>query len=258
MPKFMNMSATEAAKTMHGFDYTSIAVEKLGASEFTVAHIVTDKTSSVDDFKTDLEKMIGTSVGSCRNSARSNNLLIRTTAFNSTGIEELHGFTLLNSIDPDSYIGTIHPGGITNLFEATLEAIEATDEYVEGLFRGEHIVLANSVIFIITDGDDNSSHLARVPVNEAMIAEAIAKVRRSEVMESMRTILIGVNDQEGYYRQKLTEFKDNAHLDEYLSMGEVTEAKLAKLAQFISQSISATDTSRGTGQPSQPIDDFAF
>lgn len=258
MPKLFGVDASEAAKTMHGFDYTSIAIEKLGATEYTVVGIVTDKTGSVNSFKTDLEKMIGASVGSCRNSARSMNLLVRTTAFNSNGIEEIHGFTLLNSIDPDSYVGCINPGGITNLFEATLESIEATDEYIQGLFDAERICNANSIIFVITDGDDNCSHEAAVPVCELDVKDAISKIRHSEAMESIRTILIGVNDQENYYQQKLEDFRQKAGLDEYLSMGEVTEKKLAKLAQFVSQSISSTSQALGTGQPSQPIDDFKF
>ncbi len=258
MPKLFGIPADEAAKTMHGFDYTSINIEKVGASEYTIVGIVTDKTTSVRDFKDGLEKMIGASVDSCRSSARSMNLLIRVTAFNSGGVEEIHGFTLLNSIDPDSYTGCIHPGGITNLFEATLDSIEAINEYTEGLFSAERICNANCIIFIITDGDDNCSGGAAVPVCEADVKEAIAKVKRSEVMESIRTILIGVNDQDAHYQQALEGFRSKAGLDEYMSMGEVTEKKLAKLAQFMSQSVSSTSQALGTGQPSQPIDDFAF
>lgn len=254
MPKLMNVDASVAAKTMHGFDYTSIAVEKLGATEYTFVHIVTDKTTSVGAFKVQLEKMIGASVGSCRNSARALNLLIRTTAFNSNGIDELHGFTLLNSIDPDSYVGTIHPGGITNLYTASLEAVEATDEYVQSLFDAQRICNANAIIFFITDGDDNASDQDQVCEDD--VKTAINKIKRSEVLESIRTILIGVNDDE--YKHELETFKDNVGIDEYIPMGEVTESKLAKLAEFISQSVTDTDTSRGTGQPSQPIDNFKF
>jgi len=253
MPKLMGVDASVAAKTMHGFDYTSITVDKLGASEYTVVGIVTDKTGSVDGFKDDLEKMIGASVGSCRESARALNLLVRTTAFNSNGIEELHGFTLLSTIDPDAYIGTIHPASATNLFDAALESIEATDEYVQSLFDAERICNANSIIFIITDGDDNSSRHSPLEVKEA-----VEKVKRSEVMESIRTILIGVNDTDPYFKQRLEEFRQEAGLDEYLSMGDVTEKKLAKLAEFVSQSISSTSQALGTGQASQPIDNFKF
>jgi len=253
MPKLLGVDASIAAKTMHGFDYTSIAVEKLGASEYTVVGIVTDKTSSVSPFKDDLERMIGASVGACRESARSLNLLIRTTAFNSNGIEELHGFTLLNTIDPDAYKGTIHPASLTNLFDATLDGIEAPDEYIQGLFNAQRICNANGIIFIITDGDDNSSSHSPLDVKEA-----IEKVRQSEVMESIRIILIGVNDSDSYFRQKLQDFVDEAGIDEYLPMGDVTEKKLAKLAQFVSQSISSTSLALGTGQPSQPIDNFKF
>lgn len=254
MPKLMGVDASVAAKTMHGFDYTSIAVEKLGASEYTVVGIVTDKTSSVGMFKDDLERMIGASVGSCRESARALNLLVRTTAFNSGGIEELHGFTLLSTIDPDAYVGTINPQGSTNLYDATLESIEATDEYVQSLFDAERICNANCIIFVITDGDDNSSSKA----DPQIVKEAIEKVKKSEVMESIHTILIGVNDADTYFQQRLEEFRKEAGIDEYLSMGDVTEKKLAKLAKFVSQSISSTSQALGTGQASQPTDNFKF
>lgn len=252
MPKLLGVPADEAAKTMHGFDYTSISVDKLGASEYTVVCIVTDKTSSVDSFKDGLEKMIGACVESCQKSPRALNLLLRVTAFSDRGgVEELHGFTLLSTVDPANYEGTIHPNGLTNLFEATLEGIESIDEYVQRLFDDERICNANCIIFIITDGDDNASPDG---IDEETVKEAIAKVKRSEVMESIRTILIGVNDADPYYQQKLGDFKEQAGLDEYESMGDVTPAKLAKCAQFMSQSISSTEVSRGTGQVSAPVD----
>lgn len=256
MPKLLGIDASEVAKTIgHGFDYTSIAVEKLGASEYTVVGIVTDKTLSVQPFKDGLERMMVAAVGSCKRSPRALNLLIRTTAFNSSGIEELHGFTLLNSIDPDAYIGTINPTGSTNLYSATLDAVEATDEYVQSLFDAERICNANCILFIITDGDDNSSPHYHYP---QYIKEAIDKVKRSEVMESIRTIVIGVNDTDPHFKARLEEFKNEAYLDEYIPMGKVTEPKLAKLGEFISQSVSDHSDALGSGQPSQPIDNFKF
>jgi len=254
MPKFMGVDADEAGKTLHGFDYTSIAVDKLGATEYTVVTIVVDKTTSVRDFKDGLEKMIGACVGSCRRSPRALNLLVRVTTFNSNGIEELHGFTLLGSIEPDDYVGTIHPGGITNLFAATLEAVEITNEYVQKLFDDERICNANSIIYVITDGDDNASE----DITEDTVKEALQNVGRSEVMESMDVILIGVNDEDAYYQRTLGDFKDKAGLNEYMSMGDVTEEKLAKLGKFMSESISSKSVNLGTGNPSTYINTFKF
>lgn len=250
----MNVDASVAAKTLHGFDYTSISVDKLGATEYTVVGIVVDQTTSVSPFKDDLEKMLAASIGSCRESPRSLNLLVRSTVFNSNcGIEELHGFTLLSSINPDDFVGTIQPNGSTNLYDAGLDAVETLYEYVKKLYDDEVICNANGIVFIITDGDDNASRIN----TPAMIKEAIDKIRRAEALESIRTILIGVNDTDTYFRDRLETLRQEASIDEYLSMGEVTEKKLAKLAQFVSQSISSTSQSLGTGQPSQPVD-FKF
>jgi hypothetical protein len=52
----------------------------------------------------------------------------------------------------------------------------------------------------------------------------------------------------------LESFRKEAALDEYISVGDVTEGKLAKLAQFISQSVSSQSRALGSGGPSQPVD----
>jgi hypothetical protein len=51
----------------------------------------------------------------------------------------------------------------------------------------------------------------------------------------------------------LDAFKRDAALDEYISAGDATAARLAKLAAFVSQSISSQSQALGTGGPSQAI-----
>lgn len=258
MPKLLGVDAGDVNNTLTGFGYTSISVDKLGATEYTVVSIVVDKTGSVEPFKDQLEDMLQVSIESCKSSPRALNLLVRSTAFNAhwggSDVEELHGFTLLNSLDPTQFRGTIQPDGSTPLYEATLEAIDTTHDYIKKLYDGEHICNANAIIFIITDGDDNASKITR-PDD---IAEAIKNIKREEAIESIKTILIGINDNDSHFKGKLEEFRKKAAIDEYVSVGEVTKGKLAKLAQFVSQSISSTSQALGTGQPSQPIDNFKF
>ena len=54
-------------------------------------------------------------------------------------------------------------------------------------------------------------------------------------------------------QQELDEFKTLANLTQYVDVGEVSDQKLAKLAAFVSKSISSQSTSLGTGGASQPI-----
>lgn len=257
MPKLMGISADQIGKTVTGVQYSNVSIEKIGAAECTIVHIVVDKTGSVAPFKTDLEKMLTTSLDACKKSPRVNNLVARTTAFNATfnriDIEEIHGFTPLSMIDPTKFAGTIDPEGGTPLYDATYEAIEATFDYGKKLYDKQ--ILSNAIIFIITDGDDNESR--KCQNNPGMIKEAIDAHRKKEILESVRTILIGVNDTDPRMKQRLEFFKSEAALDEYVSVGDVTPGKLAKLAQFVSRSTSSQSQALGTGGASQPIS-FTF
>ena len=106
MPKMAGISVTDINKTVHGFQYTSVTIDKLGATEYTLFSMITDETGSVSSFKAGLEKMLAVAVEACQKSPRAANLLMRQTAFSARGggipqIRELHGFSLLNSINPD-------------------------------------------------------------------------------------------------------------------------------------------------------------
>jgi len=253
MPKFMDVSDTETGNSLFNFDYTSVKVDRLGATEYTAVTIVVDKTLSVSPFKKGLEDMIKTCVESCKKSPRALNLLIRIIAFNSEGIEEIHGWMLLSDIKIDDYDDVIFPANCTNLIDAALNGLAVTHDYITNLYNSERICNANGMLFFITDGDDNAS---KNPTEN--IKETIDKINQEEAMESLRTILIGVNDTNPYFQKRLETFRKEAGIDEYISMGDVTDSKLAKLAQFMSQSISAQSNSLGTGQPSQPISDYKF
>lgn len=251
MSKILGFDADNVGESLGGFGYTSIALDKLGASEYTVVSIVVDKTTSVAPFKDLLEDMVQQSLEACKQSPRALNLLARTTAFSAgwdTGIdiEELHGFTLLNSIDLTQFRGTIEPRGSTPLYEAVYEALDTTYDYAKTLYDQEYI--CNAIMFIITDGEDNAS--SKRPSD---IKELKEKIRRKEHLESVNIVLIGVNDTEDDLKQYLEDFKRDADLDQYESAGKATKNSLAKVAGFISQSVSATSNQVGSGAPSQPL-----
>lgn len=258
MPKLMGADATDINQSFGGFGYSTISVDKLGATEYTFVTIVVDKTGSVEPFKDQLEQMLTACIDSCKRSPRALNLLARTTAFSavpgrrSDDIEEIHGFTLLNTIDTSKFKGTIQPNGSTPLYDAALEALDTTRDYVKKLYDDEHLFNANAIIFVITDGDDNASKSFT-----SSVKEAVNLIKKEEVMESIKVILIGVNDSDSHFKNRLETFKNESGIDEYISVGEVSEKKLAKLAQFISQSVSSTSQALGSGGPSQPAD-FKF
>jgi len=252
MPKMMGMTDADVAQTARGFKYSNIKADKLGASEYTITEIVVDATGSVQPFVTELENMISESIGACKKSPRKNNLLARVTKFNAdmnrSHVTEIHGYTLLDTIDTAQYKGSIQPDGGTPLYEATLESVETLHDYTSKLYKTKKIS-CNAIVFIITDGDDNASG-GIVPAN---IKEAIQKIKTEEILESIRIILIGINDTDPHFKTRLESFVREAGIDEYISVGEVNAGKLAKLAQFVSRSTSSQAQAKGTGGPSQPV-----
>lgn len=250
MPKMLGLTDMQVASSVHGFSYSSIKADKLGASEYTIAEIITDATGSVDGFRKNLEDMIVESLKACKKSPRATNLMARNTTFNSIDrITELHGYTLLDTIDLNQFKNSIKPDGATPLYEAILEGIETLDDYVRGLYKAKKIT-CNAIVFIITDGDDNASPPG---IDPTAIKKAITKVKQEEILESIRTILIGINDTDPHFKARLETLVKDAGIDEYVSVGQVTTQKLAKLAQFVSRSTSSQALSKGTGGPSQPI-----
>jgi len=85
-----------------------------------------------------------------------------------------------------------------------------------------------------------------------MIKKGIQRVRGNETLLGIRSVLIGVNDTE--YKPELDDFKEKAGFDEYISLGDATPGKLAKLANWVSKSISSQSQSLASGAPSQPVD----
>jgi len=100
----------------------------------------------------------------------------------------------------------------------------------------------------LTDGWENSSNCTL-----ADIQNAIGKLRKSEVCESVKAFLIGVNDNDSSVKDALEDFQKGAGFDDYISLGDVSPSKLAKLAQWMSQSISSQSQAVNSGGPSQNV-----
>lgn len=228
------------------FTFTAARIENLGATEYTIVDIEVDMTGSVEPYKGDLVTAVETIIDACLKSPRSSNLLVRVASFNSTfqqGTSEVHGFIPLADIDKAAY-QNFKPAGMTPLYDACYTGIGAMNVYGKALADGEF--LANGITFIITDGDDNAS-----VATPAMVAEETRKATTSEVLESHVSVLIGINVKE--HAAKLAAFQRDAGITQFIDVGDVTKGKLAKLAAFVSRSISSTSQALGTGGPSQNI-----
>lgn len=228
------------------FKFSGIRTEHLGASEYTLVNIGVDVTGSTYQFTKELRDCLVAAVTSCQKSPRADNLLIRAFLFATHlpgGIEEIHGFKPLSEIDANDY-PELQAGAQTNLFDAAYSAVGATNAYAEQLAKDDFP--CNAINFIITDGEDNASTMTA-----SAVKREIEKGIKNEELESCINVLIGINAKE--CERALTDFKEQSGFDHYIDAGDVSPQKLAKLAAFVSQSVSSQSSSLGTGGPSQNI-----
>lgn len=227
------------------FTFSGTKIDRLGASEYTLVTAAVDVTGSTYGFADDLRQALITAVESCKKSPRANFLLLRVITFSDSlpgGIEEIHGFKPLNEIDPATY-PRFAPAGNTPLYDAAYSAIGASNAYAKKLMAQDFLV--NGIVFVITDGADNASR-----ATPAMIKKELERGVIAEEIESLIAVGVGINAQAYSSMLGLLETKAGMR---YIDAGEATKGKLAKLAGFVSQSVSSQSQSLGTGGPSQNI-----
>lgn len=219
------------------WQFSTTAIENLGASEYTLVTIACDKSSSVGDFESELIKALNTVIDSCRKSPRAENILLRTVAFNHAQ-EEIHGFDELAKIKDYTQLNCC---GATALFDSVYASLGATIEYSKKLRSMDYSV--NAIMFILTDGEDNRS-----TYGASEIKKLVDQTLHSEEVGSIVSVLVGINDNGGL-NSYLTNFKNEANLTQYVSLGDATAGKLAHLANFVSKSISSQSKSLSSGIP---------
>ncbi len=236
-----------------GFQFSGATINNLEASEYTLVTIALDETGSIAGHEQEITDMLKTAVGACFSSPYSNNLLIRVIRFDSryvrqkgVGVDEVHGFKPLSEIDLSSY-PVLRGGGSTPLYDAVYSAVGAMNVYAQNLVDLDFAV--NGITFVITDGGENASTGAGV----GDVRKELTKSVTGEIMESHLSILIGIDTGYGEVKQDLANFQRDAGMSQFIWAGEATKSNLAKLAEFVSQSISSTSQALGTGGPSQKI-----
>lgn len=227
------------------FRFSAVRPDGLGATEYTLVTIVVDTTSSVSGFAGDLKAAVSAVIDSARRSPRADNLLVRLVTFN-VGVSEVFGFKSLRDVGAGDVPG-FRPQGMTALYDASFEAIGATEQYAKVLYDQDFD--ANAAVYVITDGEDNRSRFA----DPAKIADKVSAMRQGEQLESIITVLIGVNTGQGNVKAALEGFAREARFDQFVDVGEASPDRLARLAGFVSKSISAQSQSLGTGGPSQSL-----
>jgi uncharacterized protein YegL len=227
------------------YGYSATRLEDLGATEYTVVTIVADVSGSTSPFIQDMEGAIMRIVQACKLSPRADNLLLRLVSFDDA-LRELHGFKLLENCHLADYGGCLHSGGMTALYDATVNAVASTMNYAQKLSAADFS--ANAILFVVTDGMDNASRASAKQVKVSIDAAI-----RSEALESIVSVLIGVSVQDAEVSRYLKQFQVDAGFTQYVELEQAEAKTLARLAQFVSQSISAQSQALGSGAVSQPL-----
>lgn len=228
-----------------GFSAMNPNDTRLGGAEYTLVTLVVDDSGSIYDKCRDMEKLLKTVLESCRSSPRADNLMIRLVIFNSKH-RESHGFKLLSDINPADYDNVLKGTGSTSLFDSMLDSLEAMNKYGKELISLNYDV--NGIMIVVTDGDDNTSRMSLSDVKKEH-----NRATQGENLESLVSILIGVDTGAPGLQSYLDRVKSEAGLSQFEWMGTISAKSLAKLAKFVSQSISSQSKALGTGSPSQSL-----
>ena len=245
MPRLDNNSLEEYTLPTGNFGFSGERISNLGATEYTLVHICIDDSGSVVGFKAEMEKCLKEAIKACQLSPRADYLMVRVTSFDQN-LKEVHGFKLLSSTNLTDYDNMLRCGGMTSLYDASTNAVESTSAYGKSLLDNDLSV--NGIVIVITDGADNTSVATRNSVRDAL-----QKAITGEKLESLVSILVGVNIQDATVSSFLKTFKDEAGFTQYVELDKADAKSLAKLADWVSKSISAQSQALGTGGPSKSL-----
>ena len=229
--------------TVNNFTFSAVNVDSLSGSKKTLVSLLVDTSGSVSPFKDSLENAANIVIQATKKSATSEDIMIRTATFSNSVIREVHGFVPVPFIDDAKYTGQFAAGGNTPLIDASIEAAESIETYGKSLVDQDYTV--NGIFFVITDGEEYGSRIKNI----GKVKDALARIRKDEAVESIVAILVGVNDTD--CKASLDKFHSEAGFDHFISIGDATPGKLAKLGAMISQSVSSQSQSIGSGGPSQ-------
>lgn len=230
--------ATDTVQSMipgSSFSFSAVKMDKLTSAEYTLVTIAMDCSGSISPYQGDLVDMLNSIVGACKKNPKAENLLVRVITFNDS-LTEVHGFVPITSLS--TYTAhDLQVGGMTALYDALYSAVTATKIFGENLVDQDYDV--NAVIYVTTDGDDNMSTFS-----PSKIASEIDNILRSEKLDSISTILVRMGSS-----NSLDDLQKEAKISQVINMGDITSQKLAKLAGWVSKSVSSSSQALGTNAP---------
>jgi hypothetical protein len=236
MPLFTDDMDERSIPGAGNFKYKTERIDNLGSSSYALVTISIDISKSTFHFASVLLEMVKNIIMACKQNSLSETILVRLVVFNHE-LNEIHGFKLLDDINPDDYEPFV-PKGFTALKDALYSSVGASEDFSEYLIKQEYREVV-SVCYTVTDGWDNVSTMT-----EESIKGKIEKANANETVSSLTTILIGLcNPTDTETVNNLKKLKEDAGLSDFVNFGNATPDKLAQIGNMVSQHISSTSQS---------------
>lgn len=213
-----------------GFGFDNFNPEEIQSDEVILVTIACDISPSMEPREAELNAAFTGFLSEMQGSHVASKLMVKTIEFNEK-VTHKTGFQPITSLDVNHF--SFKPSGSsTALADAAFEAVEETLKYRKSL--EDTGVNVKALVFVITDGEENSSRRALNSV-DSLIKDVLKEERN---VFSFETILFGIGQQSSYETaQKQMGFK-------HLAVVGNTAKEVRKLIGFISASISKSSSNQ--------------
>ncbi len=203
-------------------NYNNFNPEDIQVDETINAVFVVDVSPSIHTFVDDLNAAFNDFIASMQNSHIADSLMVSIIEFNEL-VSVKSGFMPVMNLQKHDFSPS---GSGTALYDATAKGIEVAMDYRKNLEASG--VTTKTLLFVITDGGDNSSHCRANEVKKRL--ENIASEESN--LLSFVSILFGIGDR--HYFEAAQQDMGIQHL---ASIGKTAD-EIKKMISFISRSIS--------------------
>lgn len=215
----------------YGGNFDPNAVE---VAETINAIFVIDTSGSVSSYVGELNKALNEFTTRMQKSHAANQLFVSTVEFNSK-VTVTAGFRPISEIKPIDLSSRI--GGTTALYDACISALTNALDYRKALENSG--VNCKTLLFIITDGEDNAS--SGTPAQVKAIIDTLLQEERN--IFSFESILFGVGTDSTF------ETAQQEMGIKHLAKVGTTADEIRKMINFISSSITSVSSGQGVSAP---------
>jgi uncharacterized protein YegL len=235
-----DVSKTTSQNDVDTYDYAdNYDPNKVEVEEVINAVFAIDVSGSIGSCVKDLNNALNEFTERMQKSHAKDKLFVSRVDFNSV-VEVAHGFKPISELQHVDLSNKVNGpyNGSTKLYEGVKTALKNALDYRASLEQGG--INVKTLLFIITDGDDNDSPSSSASDVKNMIAELQREERN---IFSFESIIFGVGSS-GSFEEAQREM--NIH---HLAKVGTTADEIRKMINFISSSVTSVSTGGGISAP---------